>query len=318
MIYPMKSFNGSVVLERAAHQLADRFCQSQSDEHKAEQVYYNTLAVYAVSTYLSTLGFETDLDAGDSWDSLMQTGLNVADLVVKQCGRLECRPVLPGSNSMHIPAEAWENRIGYMAVQLNPDLDEATLLGFVETVTEEDYPLEQLRSLSDLPAYLDQLYQSESVGKVTHLGLWFQHQIDAVWQTVEDLWSNPTEQLAFSFRSATQLSTDAFQLTEDAILRVKRLDLGLQQGAEQMALLVAIQPTDAQEVEVSMQVCAVEKSGLLPQNLTMTVFDAQGKQMMQSQSGSASLEFQFNAEVGERFSLQVAIDNFSIIEEFIV
>ena len=121
----------TVPLALEAHSRAEQFRRYQSNPDKAKQVYLNTLAVYAVNMYLQCRGFETDLETSDSWNPAMQMLLDTADLVVKNRGRLECRPVLPNAEVVCTPAEVWSERIGYVAVRLSESLREATLLGFV-------------------------------------------------------------------------------------------------------------------------------------------------------------------------------------------
>ncbi len=77
-----------------AQQFSDRL---QPSTEKAEQVALNTFAVYAVHFYLKSLQVETDLQKSDSWNPEIHAILDVADLVVKGRGKLECRPVLPGA-----------------------------------------------------------------------------------------------------------------------------------------------------------------------------------------------------------------------------
>ncbi|NEO43641.1 MAG: DUF1822 family protein [Moorea sp. SIO4A3] len=146
-----------VRLPEAAHQLAEKRCQQQSNLEKAEQVYLNTLAVYAVNEYLQGLGFETDLESSDSQNSIMQTFLDVADLVVKNYGKLECKSVSPDAEFVYLPEEVWQDRMGYIAVQLNDSLTEAKLLGFLENVATNELPLRQLHPMAYFPGYLQDL-----------------------------------------------------------------------------------------------------------------------------------------------------------------
>jgi hypothetical protein len=150
----------TVYLAREAHQIAEHFSQEQAEFEKAEQIYLNTLAVYAVNFYLQCLGFKTDFSAHQSRDSTRHSWLKVADLGVKDKGSLECRHVLPGSDFFEVPQAALSDRIGYVAVEINESMKEATLLGFTKQVTSQLFPLSQLRRLDDLPAYLNQLKNS--------------------------------------------------------------------------------------------------------------------------------------------------------------
>src|SRR5919202_4856916 len=156
-----ESLTFKVLLSFEAHALAQQHCQQHTQPQKAKQVYLNNLARYAVDFYCRCMGLEAELETSDSHNPLMQKFMDVADLNVKGLGKLECRPVLPDSEVMEVPPEAWDNRIGYVAVQLNSSLKEAILLGFVPSVTHHNgiIPLSELRSLADFPAYLSEFSQ---------------------------------------------------------------------------------------------------------------------------------------------------------------
>ena len=149
----------TVPLGRRAHKLAEQFFV-QHTKQKARQVYLNTLAVHAVEFYLKCMSIETDWETSDSYEPVMQTLLDTADLEVKDCGKLECRPLLAGAEVFQVPMEVWSDRIGYVAVEISDSMNTATLLGFVESVSEQEVPISQLRSLKELRMHLYQLRES--------------------------------------------------------------------------------------------------------------------------------------------------------------
>jgi len=144
-----------IALGKEAHEIADYFCQQHCDFALAEQVYINTLAVYAVNLYLLSLGIATDLEASDSWNPIARSRLAVADLVVRGKGRVGCFPVMPGEDCIEISEEVLSNRIGYVFVEIDAEMSEGKLLGFVERVNETKLSFLTLFSLDDLPAYLE-------------------------------------------------------------------------------------------------------------------------------------------------------------------
>ncbi|TAF70580.1 MAG: DUF1822 family protein [Oscillatoriales cyanobacterium] len=153
----------AVPLTSKALKLAKSFQEQYESPAKARQVYLNTLAVYAVDTYCQCLGIETDLEASDSLNPVMQTLMDVADLEITGIGKLECRPVLPTDENCYIPADTWENRIGYVAVEIDESSREATLFGFYPTIN----PLEMMEQVScesfqPLEALIDHLDRIES------------------------------------------------------------------------------------------------------------------------------------------------------------
>lgn len=146
-----------IALGREAHEIADYFCQQHSDFALAEQVYLNTLAVYAVNCCLRSLGIATDLDASDSWNPIMRSRLAVADLVVRGKGKVGCCPVMPGEDFIEISEEVLSDEIGYIFVEINAEMSEAKLLGFVEKVNETKLSFLTLLSLENLPEYLEKI-----------------------------------------------------------------------------------------------------------------------------------------------------------------
>ena len=301
----------TVPLTLEAHHLAKQFYQQQSNWKKAKQVYLNTLAVYAVHSYLKWLGIETDLGASESWNPTMQTLANVADLEIKGKGKLECRPVLPNEQVCYIPAEVWSNRIGYVAVHFDASLHEATLLGFVPKVTTEAVPLSQWRSLD---ALLDRLAQGDSptiFEEPIHLSQWLQGAVAAGWQTIEELldWSEP----ALSFRSAEPVEFPAL------IMRGKLLDLGSQPGETQVALLLGLMPKHQTDLDIWVKICLQDSHSYLPPGLDLAVLDETGIAVMQAQSRQTEMiQLKFSGLSGEQFSVQLTLGTTSVTETFMI
>lgn len=197
----------TVPLSFEAHSLAQEYSKQHRRPEKAKQVYLNTLAVYAVEHYFQCMGFETDWENSDSRNSLIQKFMDVADLNIKNLGKFECRPVLPDASIMEVPSEAWDDRIGYVAVQLNQSLKQATLVGFVPEIEQQQgiIPLSKLRSLAEFPDYLSKI-QPEP--KIVHLENWFDNIFEAGWQAVEEFFSNQRSSMAFGFRRIASARVD--------------------------------------------------------------------------------------------------------------
>lgn len=137
-----------VMLEPEVHEMARQLAAVQATVNKGKQVYLNTLAVYAVYTYLKWLQIETDLNSSDSWNPVKTALSNVADLVIPGIGKLECFPVLPGETTISLSSDVIENPIGYVAVQFTESLDSVQLLGFVPSQDPLNFP--QLLAVAEL------------------------------------------------------------------------------------------------------------------------------------------------------------------------
>lgn len=137
-----------VMLEPEVYEIARQLAAVQATVNKGKRVYLNTLAVYAVYTYLKWLQIETDLNSSDSWNPVKTALSNVADLVIPGIGKLECCPVLPGETTISLSSNVIENPIGYVAVQFTESLDSVQLLGFVPS--QDPLNLPQLLAVAEL------------------------------------------------------------------------------------------------------------------------------------------------------------------------
>ncbi len=314
MIHRLDSITFPVTLSWEAHHLASQFAQHQHLPEKAQQVYLNTLAVYAVKFYLQCMEIETNLEASDSWNPVMQTLMDVADLEIPNLGKLECRSVLYSSQVVEIPAEVWDDRIGYLAVQFDEAQKEAKILGFVEKVATEELPLSKLRSLEEFINYLETL---NPVHSIVQLNQWLQNTFEAGWQTVEALLGTSSEKLAYRWIKSNPLKDESIE----SVKRAKLIDLGLELGGKSVALLVAVAPTSEQTMNIRMQVYPAGEETYLPPNLKLALLSEAGETLRKVESRSLDNFIQlprFICNPGERFSIQVALAHVSLTENFVV
>jgi hypothetical protein len=326
----MTYYNLDIPLSIVAHLKAEEFCSYQADSHRAKQVYLNTLAVYAVNIYLKSLGFQTDLEKSSSWNPVNQTLMNTADLIVKDCGKIECRPVLPDADSLYIPEEVWTQRVGYIAVKLDDSLQQATLLGFIDRVSATNLSLNALYAITELPEYLNSLARHKQVQAVprnqeiaanlatVRLSQWLENVFEAGWQRIDELY--PTS-LAFNFRNSSQLANAQNQDLSGEISRVKLLELVSSQETKQIGLMVRIlaKIDDEMDISVSVKVYPADRQSFLPQGLQVIVLDELEIPVMQAQAKQTeTVEFKFSGELGEYFCVKVIWEESSKTEAFII
>jgi len=295
-----------VPLSIEAHTIAQECSRGIPNNLKRQQVYLNTLAVYAVDNYLQCMGFETDWKASDSHNNLAIKLMNVADLEVKSIGKLECRPVLPKAEVCEIPPEVWEDRVGYVAVLLDPALKEATILGFTMQAAAE-VSLNQLQSLSDFLLYLSELevvksLQKEDSSSLVKIGHWLDGVVDAGWQTIDHL-LNP-QQLGLAFRNAVSMT------------RGQKIDLGVLDKIS-VALVVKIASESEGEVDILTQVYPVGQN-VLPEGVKLSISDESGEALLDVTSRDEDnwIQLEFSAELGEKFQIVVAYGDSSQTGEF--
>ncbi|AOX00226.1 hypothetical protein BJP34_12880 [Moorena producens PAL-8-15-08-1] len=292
----------SVPITRDWYQLAETFSQEQHEPDKAQDVYLNTLAVYAVNFYLQCLEVETDLPASDSSNPALRSLMNVSDLMVKDWGKLECRPVLPGDQVCDIPPESRQDRVGYVVVEINQASNQAKLLGFAKTALGGSLEISTIDSLEQL---INQLPEPES--NVVNLREWLKGNFQVGWQSVSDLLS---PQLRPAFRN-----------TEDQQQRAKPIDLfdlGLELAGNPVVLIITVRKIDTETASVRAQIYPKGEALTLPPNLKLSILTATGEVFTEvtARSNDEFIQYQFNAQQGDDFGIQVSLGEASVTERF--
>jgi hypothetical protein len=342
----------TVPLGREAHTLAEQFAAQQATPQKGKQVYLNTLAVYAVHSYLKWLQIETDLSQGDSWHPGLQGVFDVADLVLPGVGKIECRPVLPGETTFVVPPPLTDNRIGYVAVQFSERLDEVQLLGFCPATVSSDLS-EQFTSSADAPNVanaalslsqqqfaianlqpLDDLldYIPETVDEVVvptannisvNLSRWIENTFEAGWQTLEALFSTEALTPAFSIRSTQQLNEINVDNPAISVTAGKLIDLGMQLAGHPVVLIVTLSSAEPEEeMDIRLRVYPTGSQTYLPAELKLLVLDDSGIPVPELEATARSadnwIQLELSGQLGEQFSVKVAFGDVSLTENFVI
>ena len=315
-----------VLLTNRFHQVAQAFYAHHADAPKAKQVYLNTLSVQAVRFYLSCLAIDTSLEQSESWNPVLQVLADTADLWIEDWGRLECRPVLPHQSAWTVPSEVLAERIGYIFVQLNADLTEATLIGFLPRLIEAQVTVEQLLSLAEFPTFLNQLASPSTAqasaltvpsGPSVALRPWLTQIIETGWTSLEQLiadWQSPEP--ALSFRAPT----GQIELIERPLTGVKQgkfLNLG-DRPEDHVLLIIGIAPAQSgMAFNITVELYPTGQEIYLPPCLQLSVMDEANVPVLQAEGRqSQGLEFQFSGEPGECFTVQVSLDQLTLTESF--
>jgi Protein of unknown function (DUF1822) len=310
----------------AALRLAEKFSNIKglNTAEKRDQVYLNTLAVCAVKDYMEMMDIPTDLKASDSWNPALRLYTDAADLKLTQLGNLECRPLKSGK-FCDIPLEIPDDRIGLVAVEIDTQRQEATLLGFMATASAGKLAIEKLQSIEKLLVHLDSLERSK---KAVQLSQWLHNIFEAGWQSVAEVLVSPEPSLAFRWGSAV-VRAKTIHLTPDISepgsttlnnFRGKpNLDRGVGAPAESVALLVAIAPTTDTDINIKVQVHPIARADSLPLNLTLKLIDGKGTTVMEAcavKKDNGCMTLEFSADRGECFSVVVKLKELYIVENF--
>jgi Protein of unknown function (DUF1822) len=293
---PTDPLTVQVAITPEAHRWAEQFAAEQVTPEKGKQVYLNTLAVCAVQEYLKWLSIRSRLDQSDCWNPGLRSLLNIADLTLPNLGKLECRPILPHQTTLEIPVEATEDRIGYVVARFNVALDSAEILGFAPNV-RETLAIADLRSLDDL---LDVLLAEPQ--PVTQLQQWLAGIFSENWQ--------PPELAIVGFRSAG---------VTEGVRRAREIELHLDSCAS-IVLVIELMPSETNTVHLNVKLYPNRHAQYLPEHLAIQVVEENGNVGMEANTRSHDnlIQLEFYGELGERFDIQIELENTTLVEKFII
>ncbi|HAZ50109.1 MAG TPA: hypothetical protein DDW76_04675 [Cyanobacteria bacterium UBA11369] len=185
-----------------------------------------------------------------------------------------------------------------------------------------DLSFEQWASIVANDETRQQLYQlrlanqniAPSQPKANNLSLWFQNIFDAGWQSVETILGTQRETLAFQFR------TDA-ALNDVSVKGLKLIDLGIDIKGNAVMLLVGLTPEIDQKVNIRVQLYPAKGETYLPPNLKLGLLSQSGVTLQEVESRSQDNYIQlkrFKSPAGKGFTIQVALGDVSIKEDFVL
>ncbi len=301
----------TVPLSGEAHRYAEQFAAEQETVEKGKQVYLNTLAVVAVQTYLKWLDIKTAIQKSDCWQNGLRAIFNVADLVLANIGKLECRPILPGEEELFLPPEVTENRVGYLAVKFEEDLNQAQLLGFISGRNikgfQESIPLTQIESLDKL---IDEI---NWLRKRVNLSQWFEGIFQSEWQPLELLPAN-------NVRSSRSLRLES----DRANISCGKIISWDSEASKQITVLevkvMAKSEVEEEEIDIFLRVYSGNEIIHLPVGLKVQILDESGNYCMEAEAREADdwIQLEFGCQPHEEFTVEMSLGEQIVRENFVV
>jgi hypothetical protein len=310
----------TIALDRQAHQWANQFAAQHTTPSKRQQVYLNTLAVCAVRQYLSqTCAIDLDLSQSDSWHIGPQTLMNIADLLIPQVGKLECRPIPPGGTMMYIPPEIHspdpepQDRIGYVAVQFAEDLNTAELIGFMANPTT---PWVFLDQLDPLEALLDTIYAQEKVQIAKLRDLLTQQW--GTWEPIDSLIPRLLKLCPQSQQENYQVTLR--NLTTSQVAAGKIINLQANIANIPLLLLLGLNQEADGRIKVKPRLHSAGQTPTLPANIKLELQNSNGE-CLREVCYDQAMDFiqlqSFKLSQGTEFKIQISLDHCSLTEAFI-
>ena len=172
-------------------------------------------------------------------------------------------------------------------------------------------------SLLDHEHWRQRLYQKrqhpQSSPVVVNLSRWLEGVYDNAWETIEAFFEPNPSSLAFNFRSTSGLNAAS-------IKRAKLIDLAMELDSHKVVLLVALLPEANQQVGIRVQLHPARVE-YLPANIKLVLLSTEGDIIQEVQTRVQDNYVQlkrFDGEVGESFSIQVALNDYQITENFVI
>jgi Protein of unknown function (DUF1822) len=308
-------------ITKLARDISLQFAKEQPNSVKADRVRLNTLAVLAVKDYLKMMGIVTSLDSSDSWNRVMRLCADVADLEISNLGILECRPVRSSRQSCYIPAEVWQDRIGYLVVEINDDLQEAKILGFVQQVREEEVAISRLKSPEDFLDYLARL-SLENQPRVS-LSQWLEGIFDRAWQDIVSFSSLCEADVKWAFRGFNEF---VLPPPSQGVRKAKLLVLERELLEHSLLLILSIRDDSNEnldscnrELQISLQLHSLSQT-YLPESLELQILDRLDDVFLEAKSRERDnyLQLDFQGNLGEFFSVKVTLGDREVREDFVV
>jgi Protein of unknown function (DUF1822) len=313
-IATISTFTGPI--STVAYRLAEKWSRQQATPEKIQQVLLNTLSVSFVNFYLECMDFKTDLEASDSWNPVQQTLMDVADLLIRDLGKLECRPVLKNAQFVYVPQEFQSNRIGYVAVEIDQSLQSAKLLGFTKKVQVDNFPINQLQPLENFLICLESLRLKANLDSsypgIIKLKSWFENIFESGWLTIESiLFQEPT----WEFRSAEEG-------LKNSVERAKLIDFGIKANSASVGIVVKVthDENNLDEMKIIVELHPTNGQEYLPSSLYVMILDEEATAVMEAKAknDNKKIALEFNATVGDNFSVKIALGDVSVIENFVI
>ena len=316
----------TIDLDRTAHATAAKFAAQQISIAKGRSVYLNTLAVCAVRQYLSmTCQLDVDLARGDSWQVGMQSIMNVADLVIPNVGKIECLAVLPTATEVSIPL-ALDDRIGYVIVQFNDDLNSVELRGFVERSIPEVISLDgaDIRSLDTL---IDLIYST----RINNLQEFLAGMLGTGWEPIiqsesadgdrdEQSTQLRVRQQEFALRNTLNLASNTNYDSIRDFTASKMIELHAKIASIPLLMTIGLSTEPDERVKVRVRIHAAGGLPMLPAHLQLTLQAENGQFLSEIQYPEAMNFIQlpsFKLHPGTQFKIRVALDSSSFTESFV-
>ncbi|MEO0870168.1 MAG: DUF1822 family protein, partial [Cyanobacteria bacterium J06642_11] len=237
-------------------------------------------------------------------------------------GAIACIHLSTGDTELDIPVCLQDNPIAYIAVELDADLSNGSILGFLPQTDQAIVRVEALQPMTELPQHLAQF---NPVGAtLTQLNRWWQRSFSQGWELISELTDPLDENLTPALRGGSTVDSQPSETLsqnqnnpDDGLMCQKTIQLGTDTFA--LALTMARFATNADpSIGLNVRLSPSIGDAHLPENIQLIASDEADNvfSAMRSRESSASLELRFRADPGDRFKLKIVLNEVTLTELF--
>lgn len=271
--------------------------------------YYLSIQLDLENNYLQVLGFisHQQLQKEGIYDPLDQTYVLETDTLIEDL------------NVMWLDREFQPSPILSVKNRGDFTINETEAQNILEQITTGQFliprleiPFSQWGGLLSQQKWRRSLIISEKP-TLTHLKQWLQKGLDQGWQTLDQLLTPQSMNLALSFRKGTERGIN--------IEGVKLIDLGLQLGNQSVALLLGLSQLENNKVEVRVQLLPISKQSYLPAEIELSLLSSSEKvlQTVQAREGDQLIQLKrFTCTMGKSFKIKMCFREFCWMETFVM
>jgi hypothetical protein len=278
--------------------------------HQREKAWSDvlTIPVSAYCTYINSLNFT---------NKILNEILNIDqdELELKSSQNQFIDSLTNSFNQTQVILSRWWQNIfepEWEAVSTVPSFATATR-GYDDS--QKSSALEEIAAIIKKLSSTDENQRQHAAKRLGEIGVGNSNAIPALVKLLRS--TSDDETLWVAVESLQKLD---FENPAAGIRRVKLIDLGMDIAGKAVALAVALLQKVDGDVSVLLQVYPTENNNYLPQDLKLILLDDSGEVLREviARRTDVYIKLKFSCEIGEKFSLQLTLDDASYREYFVI
>ncbi|PNJ93210.1 hypothetical protein CEP14_08995 [Cylindrospermopsis raciborskii C04] len=271
---------------------------------------------------------------------------------------IECRVIRKTESKCHIPQEVQSDRLGYLFIELDDSYETAEIIGFVPQVSVSELPRSYFQGLDLFLEHLDKVSGKSLISIGELMKGYFQDwmiNIQTIQTLLDNIQYSNREQFRLTFKSVEDEKIRGIEEIKGKIEKIEDDNELWEQGQKLWRLLspedhqyiycpkIAFKDlTDYVDYPVALMVGIMKKpnsqkllimirvfppesqqlpTNLLPQGIKLTITDLSDNEIIkvvESQEGNIFIQYKFLADLDDKFSVGVEINNQNFTQEFLV